>query len=207
MITVVIVFLLFLGLGMPVAFVVALAGASFFLSHPDIPPAIVVQRMLSPSQSFTMLAVPLFVFAGNLMNSTGITNRLIKFASVLTGHMYGSIAQLSCVLSTLMSGVSGSANADAAMSCRILGPEMTRRGYARGYSAAVNGFTALIVATIPPSMGLIIYGSVGEVSIGRLFVAGFVPGILMMVFLMTVIRFTSKKRGYMPDRDKPASLK
>jgi len=207
MITVVIVFLLFLILGMPVAFVVALAGASFFLSHPDLPPAIVVQRMLSPSQNFTMLAVPLFIFAGNLMNSTGITKRLIKFATVLTGHMYGNIAQLSCVLSTLMSGVSGSANADAAMSCRILGPEMTKRGYARGYSAAVNGFTALIVATIPPSMGLIIYGSVGEVSIGRLFVAGFVPGLLMMVLLMIVIRFTSKRRGYMPDRDKPASLK
>ena len=207
MITVTVVFLLFLILGMPVAFTIALAGTSFFLVNSDLPLAIVVQRMLSPSQNFTMLAVPLFVFAGNLMNNTGITNRLIKFATVLTGHMYGSIAQLSCVLSTLMSGVSGSANADAAMSCRILGPEMTKRGYAKGYSAAVNGFTALIVATIPPSMGLIIYGSVGEVSIGRLFVAGFVPGFIMMILLMIVIRFTAKKRGYTPDRDKPASLK
>jgi tripartite ATP-independent transporter DctM subunit len=140
------------------------------------------------------------------MNNTGITSRLLKFASVLTGHMYGSIGQLSCVLSTLMSGVSGSANADAAMECRILGPEMTKRGFSKGYSAALNGFSALIVATIPPSMGLIIFGSVGEVSIGRLFAGGFVPGFLMMVFMMIVVHIIAKKRKHMPDRDKPASL-
>jgi len=202
-----IVFLLLLFIGMPVAFSIALAGVVFFFVNPQIPLSIAVQKVVSPSQSFTMLAIPLFVFAGNLMNSTGITSRLLKFANVLTGHMYGNVAQLSCVLSTLMSGVSGSANADAAMECRILGPEMTKRGYTKGYSAAVNGYTSLIVATIPPSMGLIIFGSVGEVSIGRLFAAGFVPGILMMIAFMIVIRFSSKRRGYKPDRAKPASLR
>jgi tripartite ATP-independent transporter DctM subunit len=204
---VVIVFLLLLFLGMPVAFSIALSSTVFFFVNPNLPLSIVVQRVVSPSQNFTMLAIPLFIFAGNLMNSSGITTRLLKFASVITGHMYGSIAQLSCVLSTLMSGVSGSANADAAMQSRILGPEMTRRGFAKGYSAALNGYSALIVATIPPSMGLIIFGSVGEVSIGRLFAGGFVPGFLMMIFLMIAVRITAKKRGYMPERDKPASLK
>jgi tripartite ATP-independent transporter DctM subunit len=202
-----IVFLLLLLFGMPVAFAIGVSGAVFFLVTPDIPMTIAVQKIVSSSQSFTLLAIPLFVFAGNLMNNTGITSRLIKLSNVLTGHMYGNLGQISCVLSTLMGGVSGSANADAAMECRVLGPSMTKRGYAKGYSAAVNGITSLITATIPPSMGLIIYGSVGEVSIGRLFAGGFVPGILMMIALMLTVRFTAKKRGYLPERPKPAGLK
>lgn len=202
---VVVVFLLLLLLGMPVAFAIGVAGTVFFLVTPGIPFSIVVQKVVSSSQSFTLLAIPLFVFAGNLMNNTGITSRLVKLSNVLTGHMYGNLAQVSCVLSTLMGGVSGSANADAAMECRVLGPEMTKRGYARGYSAAVNGITSLITATIPPSMGLIIYGSVGEVSIGRLFAGGFVPGFLMMSALMLTVRFTAKKRGYAPEQIKPAT--
>ena len=204
---VVVVFLLLLLLGMPVAFAIGVAGTVFFVVTPGIPFSIVVQKVVSSSQSFTLLAIPLFVFAGNLMNNTGITSRLVKLSNVITGHMYGNLAQVSCVLSTLMGGVSGSANADAAMECRVLGPEMTKRGYAKGYSAAVNGITSLITATIPPSMGLIIYGSVGEVSIGRLFAAGFVPGFLMMAVLMFTVRMTAKKRGYTPERIKPATLK
>ena len=92
-----------------------------------------------------------------------------------------------------MGGVSGSAVADASMECRILGPEMTRLGYDRGWSAAINGLSGLIVATIPPSMGLIIYGTVGEVSIGRLFMAGWVPGILMCVLLMLAVTWSARR--------------
>ena len=108
-------FLVILFLGMPVAFAIAVSGFAFFLTRPEIPWTILVQRSLSTTQSFTMLAIPLFIFAGNLMNNTGITSRLVKLANVLTGHMYGSIGQVSVVLSTLMGGVSGSAVADAAM--------------------------------------------------------------------------------------------
>lgn len=204
---VVVVFFLFLILGMPVAFAIGISGTMFFIATPDLPFSIVVQKVISSTQSFTLLAIPLFVFAGNLMNNTGLTKRLIKLANVLTGHMYGNLAQVSCVLSTMMGGVSGSANADAAMQCRVLGPSMTERGYKKGYSAAVNGVTSLITATIPPSMGLIIYGSVGEVSIGRLFAAGIVPGMLMMIALMVTIRFTAKKKGYMPETKENPSLK
>lgn len=191
---------------MPVAFSIGLSGLTFFLVR-DLPMSVLVQKSISTSQSFTMLAIPLFIFAGNLMNSSGITSRLMKLASVLTGHMYGNIGQVSCVLSTLMGGVSGSAVADAAMQSRILGPEMTRLGYAKGWSAAVNGLSGLIVATIPPSMGLIIYGTVGEVSIGRLFMAGWLPGILMMVFLMIACTISARKFGYKPERKERASLK
>ena len=199
-------FLVILFLGMPVAFAIAVSGFAFFLTRPEIPWTILVQRSLSTTQSFTMLAIPLFIFAGNLMNNTGITTRLIKLANVLTGHMYGSIGQVSVVLSTLMGGVSGSAVADAAMECRILGPEMTKRGYAPGWAAAVNCLTGLIVATIPPSMGLILYGTVGEVSIGRLFVAGFVPGIIMCIFMMIATSWSARHLGYQPDHKKPSSF-
>lgn len=198
-------FLILLFLGMPVAFAIAVSGFSFFLMRPEIPWTILVQKSLSTTQSFTMLAIPLFIFAGNLMNNTGITSRLVKLANVLTGHMYGSIGQVSVVLSTLMGGVSGSAVADAAMECRILGPEMTRRGYAPGWAAAVNCLTGLIVATIPPSMGLILYGTVGEVSIGRLFVAGFLPGIIMCIFMMIATSWSARHLGYKPDHEKPSS--
>ena len=151
---------------MSVAFSIGVAGVVFFLMTPEIPFSIVVQRVVTSTQSFTLLAIPLFIFAGNLMNNTGITQRLIKLSDVLTGHMYGNLAQISVVLSTLMGGVSGSSTADAAMETRILGPEMLKKGYSRGYSAAVNGWSALITSTIPPSMGFVIYGSIGEVSIG-----------------------------------------
>lgn len=207
MLLVLIIFLFFLFLGMPVAFSIGISGVVFFLTTPDVPMSIIVQRVLAPTQSFTMLAIPLFIFAGNLMNNTGITKRLIKLADVLTGHMYGNLAQVSVVLSTLMGGVSGSAVADAAMESRVLGPDMIKRGYSRGYGAAINGISSLITATIPPSMGLIIYGSVGEVSVGRLFAGGIVPGVLMMLALMIAVSITAKRRNYLPERQNPPSFK
>ena len=193
----IVVFLVLLLTGMPVAFSIGLSGFTFFMVR-DLPMTVLVQKSISTSQSFTMLAIPLFILAGNLMNSCGITKRLLKFCNACTGHMYGNIGQVSCLMSTLMGGVSGSAVADASMECRILGPEMTRLGYRKGWAAAINGISGLIVATIPPSMGLIIYGTVGEVSIGRLFMAGWVPGILMCVLLMLAVTWSARKYGYQP---------
>ena len=135
--TPIIVFLILLFLGMPIAFAIGISGFTFFLATPGgLPLTVVAQKAISTSQLFTMLAIPLFIFAGNLMNNTGITKRLVRLADVLTGHMYGNIAQVSCILSALMGGCSGSAAADAAMECRLLGPEMTERGYSNGWSAA-----------------------------------------------------------------------
>ncbi len=207
MVAVLIIFLILLLLGMPVAFSIGISGLFFFIMTPEVPFSIAVQKTLSTSQSFTMLAIPLFIFAGHLMNSTGITSRLIRLADTLTGHMYGNLAQVSAVLSTMMGGVSGSAVADAAMQSRVLGPKMIEKGYSRSYGAAVNGMTSLITATLPPSMGLIIYGSIGEVSIGRLFAAGIIPGFLMMIIFMVIISYTSRKRNYLPERDSYPSAK
>ena len=202
----IIVFLVLLFLGMPVAFSIGISGLSFFLIR-GLPLTVLVQKSISTSQSFTMLAIPLFILAGNLMNSCGITKRLTRFCNACTGHMWGNMGQVSCLLSTLMGGVSGSAAADAAMETRILGPEMLRLGYSRGWSAAINGLSGLIVATIPPSMGLIIFGTVGEVSIGRLFMAGWVPGILMCVLLMLATSWSAHHFGYKPEHEKPAPFK
>jgi len=207
MLIVLIIFLLLLAFGMPVAFAIGISGVTFFLMTPEIPFSIVVQRVVASTQLFTLLAIPLFIFAGNLMNHTGITKRLIRLSDVLTGHMYGNIAQISVVLSTMMGGVSGSSTADAAMETRILGPEMVKKGYSKGYSAAVNGWSALITSTIPPSMGFVIFGAIGEVSIGRLFAGGIIPGMIMMFVMMIAVSFSAKKRQYMPAREKPATIR
>jgi tripartite ATP-independent transporter DctM subunit len=204
MLLVFILFIIFLLMGMPVAFAIGISGAVFFLQNPQLPFTMTIQLAISQTQNFPLLAIPLFIFAANLMNETGITYRLIKLAGVLAGHMRGGLAQVNVVLSTLMGGVSGSAIADAAMEARILGTEMIKKGFSRGYTTAVTTITACITPIIPPSIGLILYGTIGEVSIGRLFAGGILPGILMMVFLMTAVSITSKKKKYLPERNRPS---
>jgi len=207
MLLVFISFLIFLFIGMPVGFAIGISGVIFFLQHSELPLLTIVQLPISQTQNVTLLAVPLFIFAGNLMNASGITDRLIKLSMLLAGHMKGGMAQVSVVLSTLMGGCSGSSNADAAMESRILGPEMERQGYPRGFSAAVIAYTSLITSTIPPGVGMLLYGTVGEVSIGRLFAAGIVGGVILMAVMMITVAIISNKRGFKPAREKRAPLK
>lgn len=207
MVLVIIAFIILLAIGVPVGFSIAVSGAMFFLQHPEFPITTLVQLPISQTQNITLLAVPLFVFAGSLMNASGITDRLIKLSMLLCGHMRGGMAQVSVVLSALMGGVSGSSNADAAMESRILGPEMERQGYPKGYTGAVIGYTSLITSTIPPGVGMILYGTIGEVSIGRLFAAGLAAGLLMMLILMGMVAITSRMRGFKPAREKKATFR
>ena len=203
----IITFIVLLLINAPIAFVIGGAGMAWFISagrNLDI----LAQYVVTQTQSISFLAVPFFIFAGNLMNRTGITKNLISFSRVLTRRMIGGTAQVSVILSTLMGGVSGSAVADASMEARVLGPEMIKRGYTKGYIGGVLCLTSLITATIPPSLGLILYGFVGGVSIGKLFMGGFIPGILMMIVLMTTVHFTSKARGFdIPDPNTPKATK
>lgn len=207
MLLIAILFVVLLLINVPLGFTIGISSITYYLLESNLPVSIAVQRMVTTTQSFPLLAVPFFVIAGNLMNVSGITKRLMNFAGVLTGHLIGGLAHVSIVLSALMGGISGSAVADAAMQARFLGPSMEKRGYAKGYSASVIALSALITATIPPSLGLIVYGFVGEVSIGRLFVAGIIPGILMTLFLMVPAYVIAKKRGYGTERSHPATLK
>ncbi|MBK8688609.1 MAG: TRAP transporter large permease [Betaproteobacteria bacterium] len=199
-----VVFVLLMVVGMPVAFATGIAGFVFFVVDGGMPLSVGVQKIASMSQSFPLLAVPFFVLAGHLMNESGITDRLLKVSMVAVGWISGGLAQVAILLSTLMGGVSGSAVADAAMEARILGPAMIAKGYGKGYSAAAIAVGSLITATIPPSIGLILYGYVGNVSIGRLFMAGVIPGLLMMAVLMVTAYAIAKKRRYVvADSTKP----
>lgn len=198
------IFLFFLIIGAPVAFAIGLSGFAFFVTSNVMPLSIGVQKIAAVSQSFPLLAVPFFVLAGHLMNESGITDRLFKFSNIAVSWMAGGLAQVSIILSTLMGGISGSAVADAAMEARVIGPKMIENGYSKGFSAAVIALSSLITATIPPSIGLILYGYVGNVSIGRLFLAGIIPGVLMMIVLMVTAYIIAKKRNYVAkDARKP----
>tara|TARA_A100001518_G_C1217538_1_gene60706 strand:+ start:392 stop:1672 length:1281 start_codon:yes stop_codon:yes gene_type:complete len=207
LILIAVLFTVFLVIGMPVAFALALASVPVFILTGAMPPTVVIQKMVTATQSFPLLAVPFFILAGNLMNVTGITFRLVKFARLLTGWMAGGLAQASIVLSFMMGGISGSAVADASMEARLLGPSMIKQGYSKASTAAVLAFGSVITATIPPSIGLILFGFVNEVSIGRLFLAGVLPGIFLTIVLMITSWFVAHKNGYKPDLPKVPSGK
>lgn len=187
-------------LGTPVAFAIAIAALSFFLIDGDVPLNIFVQKMVTATDSYPLLAIPFFVLAGAIMNKAGITGRLLGLADAMVGHMTGALAQMCTVLATLLGGLTASSSADAAMLAKILGPEMVRANYTPAFAAVITSCSAIITALIPPSIGLIIYGYIADVSIGRLFIGGVVPGILIAVSLMAVTSIIARSRGYRPIR-------
>jgi tripartite ATP-independent transporter DctM subunit len=193
--------------GIPIAY--ALFGASiFYFTFLDagMPADLVLQKFITATASFPLLAIPFFVMAGSVMNFAGISQKLMQMAEVLTGHMIGGMAQVNVLLSTFMGGVSGSANADAAMQSKILVPEMEKRGFSRSFSAAITAASSAISPVIPPGIVMIIYALIAQVSVAKMFAAGYVPGILMAAALMLTVSFISKKRNYKPSREKRATL-
>lgn len=161
----------------------------------------VVQKLMAGSESFSLAAIPFFIVAGSIMNYSGITERLMRLADALVGHLTGGLGHVNVLLSTLMGGISGSGAADAAMECKLLVPEMVKHGYSKEYSAAVTAASACITPIIPPGVALIVYACVMEVSVGKLLCAGYIPGILMCIGMMICNYLISKKRGYKADRD------
>ncbi|KUO76910.1 MAG: C4-dicarboxylate ABC transporter [Clostridia bacterium BRH_c25] len=206
MIFVVITFTILLLLGMPVAFVMGISGFVFFIGQETLNFSIPVQLTLTQTQNFSILAIPMFIFAGNLMNKTGITEHLLRLASVLTGHMRAGLSQTTVVLSALMGGVTSSAIGDVSMQSRIFQPTMEEKKYDRGFAAGSVAFSSIITPIIPPGTGLILYGTLGEVSIGRLFTAGVIPGFLMTLTMMFAVMFTAKKNNYPKERENRPSL-
>lgn len=196
-----IIMLVFLFLNIPV-FISVLAGSMvYFAMTPSVPTQIIAQRVLSGMESIPLLAVPFFICAGVFMNYSGVTKRVMNFAEAITGHMPGGLAQVNVLLSTLMGGLSGSNLADAAMQSKMIVPEMEKKGFSKSFSSVVTASSAMITPLIPPGIAMIIYGSIANVSIGKLFIAGIGPGLLLCLSMMALVSYISKKRGYMPIRE------
>ena len=187
---------LLFAINIPVAFAIALSTLVFLVVRGGIPIQTLVQRMVNGTDSFPLLAIPFFILAGELMNRAGITRRLFKLASAMVGHITGGLAHVNVVTNTLMAGMSGSSVADAAGTAKILVPVMVQHGYGKPFSAAVTAAAATIAPVIPPSIGMIIYAAISGASVGRLFLGGLVPGILMCASMMTVAYIVSRRRGY-----------
>jgi tripartite ATP-independent transporter DctM subunit len=187
------VLLLLFILNVPIAFALIVSTAVYFLFTDSFSSTVLIQRLVGGVESVPLLAIVFFVAAGILMNYTGITSRMLRFAQVLTNRLPGSLAQVNVVLSTLMGGLSGSNVADAAMQSKVLVPEMEKKGYSRAFATALTASTSLITPIIPPGIALIMYGYVGNVSIGSLFLAGVLPGIVLCLSFMIYVHFYAKK--------------
>ena len=192
-------------LGIPIAVSMGLTAVLSFLAlgSPNLL-MMVPQRMYSGTTSFTLLAIPFFILAGNLMNTGGITRRLVHFAQCLVGHIRGGLGHVTVVTNMIMAGMSGAAVADAVGTGNILIPAMEKAGYPRVFSAALVGAASTIGPIIPPSIPFVIFGSMTGTSVGRLFLGGFLPGVLMGILLMITVAIISRRRGY--PREKRATL-
>jgi C4-dicarboxylate transporter DctM subunit len=196
----------FILLGVPIAVAMGITAvlAFIFMGEAHVL-TMVAQRMYASTTAFTLLAIPFFILAGNLMNTGGITHRVFRFARALVGHIWGGLGQVNVVASMIFSGMSGSAVADAAGLGLIEMKAMVDSGYERKFSAAITAASSTIGPVVPPSIPFVIYGSLTGVSVGKLFLAGFIPGALMGLALMIAVFIISRFRRY--PKEKQASLR
>jgi TRAP-type C4-dicarboxylate transport system permease large subunit len=186
-------FLAMMTTGVPVA--IAMAGSALFyiLLTGNTPPFVVVHRMISGIDSFPLLAVPFFIFAGNLMNNAGITNRIYDFALALVGWLKGGLGHVNIIGSVIFAGMSGTAIADAAGLGTIEIKAMRDKGYDLGFSVGVTAASATLGPIIPPSLPFVIYATMANVSVGQLFLAGILPGIVMAILMMLTVAYYAHK--------------
>lgn len=207
LVPVLLVFVLYFA-GLPIVY--SLFGASFFyflFIDTTTMPYMVMMKVMNSTASYSLLAIPFFVMSGSIMNYGGIADKLMDFAEVITGHMRGGLAQVNVVLSMMMGGCSGSANADCAMQSKMLVPEMEKRGYSKAFSAAITAASSAATPVIPPGVNLIVYAVIAQCSLARVFAAGYVPGIMMSISMMIVVAIIAKKRNYPTTRDKFPPMK
>jgi tripartite ATP-independent transporter DctM subunit len=192
------VFVLLLVVGVPIGF--AMMGSAILVIAIDgIPVSVAAQRVATSVQSFPLLAVPLFTLAGALMNESGISERLFAFTRAFVGHIRGGLAQTAIVGNVFLSGISGSSVADCAATSRVFVPQLAAAGYGRGFAAAVCAAAATLGPIIPPSILMVIYAWQANVSLGDLFIAGLIPGLVMAGAMMAVIAWTARKRNFPKD--------
>ncbi len=182
-------------LGVPIAFAIAGASAAYVIAS-GTPWMVVGQRMVAGADSFPLLAAPLFMLAGTIMNAGGIMDRLLRLSDSMIGHVRGGLAQVNVLSSLLMAGMSGSATADAAGQGATMIPAMKKSGYPAPMAAVVTSASSVIGPIFPPSVPFVIYGSVAQVSIGQLFIGGILPGLLMTFFLILTVYMMSRRGNY-----------
>jgi tripartite ATP-independent transporter DctM subunit len=185
-----------LALRVPVAFALGLAALPILLIEPRLSAYTLVQETFNAYNSFILLAVPFYLLAANLMNVGGITDRLVRLSRALVGHMPGALAQVNVVLSIFFAGISGSSTADAASQSKIFIEAQRKEGYDDSFSAAITAVSAVLAVIIPPSILMIVWGGVLTVSIGGLFLAGVIPGLLIGLAQMATVHVYAKIRGY-----------
>lgn len=190
------VFVVLLAINMPVAFALGISALVGLLYQGQLPLNTLVTRMFVGVDSFTLLAIPFFIAAGEIMNACGITRRIVDFSSTLVGHIRGGLAHVTIVSNMFFAGISGSATADASAIGSMMIPAMVADGFDRDYSVAVNASACTMGPIIPPSILMVIYGSIANVSIASLFLGGFVPGVLIGLALMAIAYLLARRRGY-----------
>lgn len=200
-----ITFIVCLGLGVPVAFSLGLSSLVYFIGN-DMSLYMFAQRFFAGLNSFTLLCIPGFVFAGSLMNQGGITERLIGFCNKIVGHITGGLAIANVVASMLFAGISGTALADTVSVGGVLIPSMKKEGYDADFSCAVTAASSCIGPIVPPSVPMIMAATMTGLSVSKMFVAGMVPGILMGLGMIFVSWYISKKRHY-PKAERRSTLK
>lgn len=182
--------------GIPILISIALIGFVGMAMLPDVVMPLFAQKMFAQLDSFTLLAMPYFILAGSIMTAGGISKQLVDFARALVGHFRAGLAHASIVGSMVMSGVSGSSTADASAIASILIPTMKQSGYKPGFAAALIATAGTMGAIIPPSMTMVVYGAIAQVSIGGLFLGGIIPGILIGLALMLTVKLYTFHPAY-----------
>ncbi len=188
-------FLLLIFLRVPVSFALALACVPVFFIEPRLTPILLLQQMFKSYNAFILLAVPFFLLAANLMNAAGITDRLIRLARALVGHLPGGLGHVNVVVSMFFAGISGSSTADAAGIGSLLIPQMKKEGFSASFSVAVTACSAVMGVVIPPSILMVVWGGLMSVSIGGLFLAGVVPGVLIGLAQMATVYYYARRHG------------
>ncbi|MCB1810012.1 MAG: TRAP transporter large permease, partial [Candidatus Competibacteraceae bacterium] len=184
-------------LGVPLVFsILAASVLTLLVYRPGIPLDIISQLFINGMDQSLLLAIVFFFLAGELMNRGGITRRIIDFANALVGHIRGGLGQVNVVSSIFFSGITGSAVADTAAVGSVMVPAMVRQGYSRGFAAALTQTSSVIGPIIPPSIPMIIYAVLAEVSVGKMFLAGVIPGLLIGICLMVTVYVISRRRDY-----------
>lgn len=183
-------------LRVPVAFALGLAVVPVFFIEERLTPVLLLREMFKSYNAFVLLAVPFFLLAANLMNSAGITDRLIRLARAMVGHLPGGLGHVNVVVSMLFAGISGSSTADAAGIGSLLIPQMKKQGYDTSFAVAITACSSVMGVIIPPSILMVVWGGLMSVSIGGLFLAGVVPGILIAGSQMLTVYIYAKRRGY-----------